>query len=168
MKVSADSVLETLHAVMHLYRSLRHGALRDDPSGLTQMELRALSFFVRQPGATLSDLVAHSGRDKAQLARLIAGLKEGGYLVAQADGGDRRSVRLAPSAQALQVFARVQKENDRLAGIALRGLDADRKAQLSALLQAVRSNLQAELDAVAPAGEADDSPRRRAHAPSKR
>jgi hypothetical protein len=35
------------------------------------MEGKVLGFFARHPGATQRDLAQHSGRDKAQLARLI-------------------------------------------------------------------------------------------------
>ena len=34
-----------------------------------------MGFFARHPGATLSDLAAHSGRDKVQLIALLGRLK---------------------------------------------------------------------------------------------
>jgi hypothetical protein len=66
-----DDVLECMHAIMHLYRSTQHRSLRDGPNDLAHMEVKALGFFARHPGATQSELVAHSGRDKAQVARQI-------------------------------------------------------------------------------------------------
>ena len=157
-----DTVLETMHALMHLYRSLRHAALRDDPDAPTQMELRALSFFVRQPGSTLSDLVAASGRDKAQLARLIARLKDGGFLSAEADGADRRSVRLAATVRGMAVFDALQHQSAHLAEVAVRGLDAAQQQALSGLLQTVKANLEAEQGTGGRrCGSATDGPRRR-------
>ncbi|MFY9510384.1 MAG: helix-turn-helix domain-containing protein, partial [Rubrivivax sp.] len=96
-----DQVFEAIHTVMHLYRAQRHrGAADAGPQELTHMEHRVLGYFSRHPGATQSDLAAHSGRDKGQLARLIGGLRERGLLEARADENDRRSLRLQPTAQA--------------------------------------------------------------------
>ena len=67
-----DEVLEALHAVMHAFRSRQHRQLRDSVQEVGPMEIRALRFFARHPGATQRELVAHSGRDKGQIARLEA------------------------------------------------------------------------------------------------
>ena len=74
---TAAEVFETIHTLMHLFRAQQFRALRDGPAAVTHMEAKTLGFFARHPGATLSELVAHSGRDKAQVARLIAGASEG-------------------------------------------------------------------------------------------
>jgi DNA-binding MarR family transcriptional regulator len=68
------------------------------------MEGKVLGFFARHPGATQRDLAQHSGRDKAQLARLIKSLRERGLLLAEEDGSDRRQVclRLSDAGQAVQ------------------------------------------------------------------
>src|SRR5450830_299962 len=96
---AAERVFDALHTVMHLYRSGRSLAFREDERGITHMESRVLHYFWHHPGATLSDLAAHSGRDKAQLTRLVKGLRENGYLEASEDLQDRRSVHLQLSAQ---------------------------------------------------------------------
>jgi DNA-binding MarR family transcriptional regulator len=119
----ADDVLETMHAIMHLYRSAQHRSLRDGPNDLAHMEVKALGFFARHPGATQSELVAHSGRDKAQVARQIRALRERGLLEAKEDEQDRRLKE-----QALQGFT----EQD--------------KAALLDLLARVRANLRAMPD----------------------
>ena len=100
----ADAVIELVHEVMHQFRSRQFQALRDGAHDLTHMEAKVMGFFSRRPGATLSDLVAHSGRDKAQLAKLLKGLRERGLLAAEADADDRRSVqlRLSPAGHAVQ------------------------------------------------------------------
>ena len=72
----AEAVIELVHVVMHQFRSRQFQALRDGAHDVTHMEAKVLGFFAHRPGATLSDLVAHSGRDKAQLARLVKGLRE--------------------------------------------------------------------------------------------
>ncbi len=138
---TATEVFETIHTLMHLFRGQQFRALRDGPAAVTHMEAKALGFFARHPGATLSELVAHSGRDKAQIARLIAGLKDRGLLLAEADADDRRVQRLHLSPQAAAAQAAVRAQGDQLARAAVQGLSAAEQAQLLALLARVRANL---------------------------
>ena len=70
-EVRDADVLELIHTVMHQVRSLQYRVLRDGPHDITHMDSKVLGFFGRHPGATQSEVAAHSGRDKAQLARLI-------------------------------------------------------------------------------------------------
>jgi DNA-binding MarR family transcriptional regulator len=106
------------------------------------MENKVLGFFARQPGATLTDLVAHSGRDKAQLTRLIRGLRDKGLLEARVDEGDRRSTRLQLTAEAVAIHDEVRRHSARLAALALDGVSDTEHAQLVALLDKVRANLE--------------------------
>jgi len=138
-----EDVLETMHAIMHLYRSAQQRSLRDGPNDLAHMEVKALGFFARHPGATQSDLVTHSGRDKAQVARQIRALRERGLLDAQADEADRRSSRLSLSEQGRAVHAALHSNDGRLKEQALLGFKDDEKAALVELLARVRTNLQA-------------------------
>lgn len=134
-------VLDQVHAVMHLFRSRQFQALRDGPHGVTHMDSRVLGFFARHPGSTQSALAQHSGRDKAQLARLVSGLRERGLLAAETDVGDRRNLRLSLTPDGLAVQRSLQQQARRLSARALAGFDADEKARLLALLQRVKENL---------------------------
>ena len=138
-----EHVLELIHTVMHQVRSQQYQVLRDGPHTITHMETKVLGFFGRHPGATQTDLAQHSGRDKAQLARLIKGLREQGLLDAQADTVDRRSVRLALTAQGRAVLDALEQASAHLAVQAVAGLSAAEQGQLLALLQWVRQNLAA-------------------------
>ena len=137
-----DDVMESIHTVMHLFRAQQYRALRGGPHELTHMDSKVLGFFARHPGATQSDLAAHSGRDKGQLARLIGGLKERGLLQAQADEEDRRTVRLSLTPQGRASQQALQRQGRRVANTAVAGLSAEERAQLVALLRRVRSNLE--------------------------
>lgn len=138
---AAEAVMDLVHTVMHQFRSTQYQVLRDNAHGVTHMESKVMAFFARHAGATLSDLVAHSGRDKAQLAKLVKGLRERGLFDAETDPADRRSVCLRLSAagravqQALHAEARVLNER------AVEGLSAEEQAQLVALLGRVKANL---------------------------
>lgn len=137
-------VLELIHAVMHQYRSLQYQVLRDWPHDVTHMHSKVLGYFARHPGATQSGLAQHSGRDKAQLARLVAGLRERGLLAGQADDGDRRSVRLTLTADGVALQRALQRQALRLTTRAVAGFSADERAQLSALLRRVQANLASD------------------------
>ncbi len=141
-EAAADELFELLHALMHLHRAQRQRALQDSALALTPMEGRVLGFFGRQPGATLSELVAHSGRDKGQLARLVAGLRERGLLEARADEADGRVTRLHPTAAARALHQSLARGARRQAAQAVAGFSADEQRQLLALLQRLRQNLE--------------------------
>ena len=137
-----EDVLEAVHTVMHLLRSRQHRALKDAEHGVSHMEAKALGFFARHPGATQSELVQHAGRDKGQMARLVGGLRERGLLEAVADESDRRSLRLSVSAAGKEVQQVLARQARRVSAQAVKGLGADERAQLLALLARVRNNLE--------------------------
>jgi DNA-binding MarR family transcriptional regulator len=139
----SEQVFDAIHSIMHLYRARQLRGLRDHPHELTHMEYKALGFFSRHPGATQGDLVAHSGRDKAQLARLLKGLRDKELLDAVADDGDRRVTRLSLSAAGEKVFRSLHELGLQASGAAVTGMSAEQLAQLQTLLQHIRSNLEA-------------------------
>ena len=141
---SADQVFETIHAIMHLYRSRQYRALRAGGHLLSHMDARVLAYFARHPGATQSDLAAYSGRDKAQLARLIRGLRDQGLLEARADEEDRRSTRLQPTPDGQALFRSLHEQGARLSGLAMASLDQQERRLLLGLLQRVQSALESE------------------------
>jgi len=136
-----DDVLELVHSVMHKYRSQQYQVLRDGPHDITHMESKVLSYFGHHPGATQSELAEHSGRDKAQLARLIKGLRERGLLAGEVGEADRRSVTLSLTTDGQAVLRSLQQQGRRLNKQATAGLSAAEAKQLVALLQRVRGNL---------------------------
>lgn len=138
-----DDPLETMHAIVHLYRSRQLRGLRDGPHELAHMEIKVLAYFARHPGATQSDLVTHSGRDKAQVARLIRGLRERGLLTQTADQHDRRSSCIELSEQGKTVFEELNAQGSAICETALAGLsETDRKALMAALWR-IADNLAA-------------------------
>jgi DNA-binding MarR family transcriptional regulator len=143
---SGADVFDTIHAIMHLYRTQQLRASQAGEAPLTHMENKVLGYFGRHPGATQRDLALHSGRDKAQLARLVAGLRDRGLLDAQEAPADRRSTHLRLSAAGQSAYAELRAHGASLADQALAGLGASERAQLLALLGQVQANLAAAGD----------------------
>lgn len=137
----ADEIFESIHSLMHLYRAQQYRALRDGPHDLTHMENKVLGFFAREQGATLSDLVQHSRRDKAQLARLIKGLRDKGLLEGEADVSDRRSVRLRLTEAARAVHQALEKQTRYVNGLAVEDFSEAECRMLAELIGRVRANL---------------------------
>ncbi|MET0322014.1 MAG: MarR family winged helix-turn-helix transcriptional regulator [Duganella sp.] len=133
-----------MHTVMHLYRAMQLRGLRDTSHELTHMEYKVLGFFARRPGASQSELVAHSGRDKAQLARLVKGLRDKALLDAEVDASDRRSTRLRVSPLGANVIGGLEGMGAQVSSLAVGGMSEDECQQLLALLTRVKSNLEAE------------------------
>lgn len=136
-----DDLLELVHAVMHQARSLQYHALRDGPQALTHMESKVLGYFGRHPGATQADLAQHSRRDKAQLARLIKGLRERGLLVGEADESDRRNLQLSLTAEGRALQRALQQQMRKVSTQAVAGMSAADREALRALLQRMHDNL---------------------------
>ncbi|MBC3908800.1 MarR family transcriptional regulator [Undibacterium sp. NL8W] len=143
LRNNEDGVLDLIHTVMHQYRSMQYQALRDGPHDITHMEGKVLGFFGHHPGATQSDLAKHSGRDKAQLARLIKGLRDRGLLDAVADESDKRNVRLTLTSDGQSVLTVLRQQAKRLNTLALQEMDSHEQEQLQQLLQRVKVNLDA-------------------------
>lgn len=139
---TAEEVFEFIHTIMHLFRSEQYHVLRHGRYALTHMEGKLLGFFIRHPGATLRDLVAHLRQDKGQLARLIRSLKEQNLLEAQAGARDRRSVPLGPTREGRSVHQILQRQVRRLSELAIQNLSASERRQVIVLLHKVRSNLE--------------------------
>ncbi|KAB2876241.1 MAG: winged helix-turn-helix transcriptional regulator [Burkholderiaceae bacterium] len=142
-QMAGDDVVEAIHAVMHLFRARQYRAVRDGASELTHLEGRVLAFFARHPGATQRELAAHSGRDKGQLARLVAGLKARALLQAQVDEGDRRSVRLRLTARGQALQQALRRQSRQLSKAAVAGLTEPERRALVELLRKVRVNIEA-------------------------
>jgi DNA-binding MarR family transcriptional regulator len=136
-----DGVLEVIHRVMHQYRAQQFRVLRDGPHDITHMDSKVLGFFGRNPGATQSDLAQHTGRDKAQLARLIKGLRDSGLLDGEADPSDRRNTRLSLTEAGQAVRLALQQQGQRLNAAAVVGMSGAEREQLTALLLRMSQNL---------------------------
>lgn len=131
---SAEALFEAVHAVMHRFRALQFREQREADSGLTHMEGKVLGFFGHHPGATQKELAGHMERDKGQLARLIAGLRERGLLEGKPDEADRRNVRLQLTPEGRSRLQAMRRRGRRVSELGAATLSADERRQLAALL----------------------------------
>ncbi|MDD9934090.1 MAG: MarR family transcriptional regulator [Myxococcales bacterium] len=136
-------MLDLVHTVMHQVRSQQHRLLRAGGHGITHMEVRVLGYLARHAGATQRDIARDTGRDKAQLARLIKSLREQGLLASEADPQDRRNHRLSLTDAGKSVLQELQKHSAAVATKAVATLSPAEVDQLASLLRRVQRNLDA-------------------------
>ncbi len=141
---AGEAIAEEIHVIRHLFNARRYGAGAEGSHELARMEARTVTFVGRNPGVTHSDLVAHLARDKGQVARLVAALRERGLLVARTDSADRRVQRLDLTAKGRSAQTAIQRERQRVAKESVAGLDATERRELLTLLRKVRRNLEEE------------------------
>jgi DNA-binding MarR family transcriptional regulator len=146
--MSAEPGIEILNLVNAIERrttARMQRLLREAGLGLAAMEARTLRFVARHPGCTQNEIVRASGRDKAQIARIIKTLRERGLVERPADGGGRRAQPLALTSAGAAVHARAESLRADTARELVGGLEPDERGRLEALL--------GRLSPLAPVGE---------------
>ncbi|UXI66483.1 MarR family winged helix-turn-helix transcriptional regulator [Tahibacter amnicola] len=141
MSQSPEDVLELLHSLFHAIKARHAQVLRDEEDGLAPMEARALNFVARNPGCTAADIAQKSGRDKAQVARLIKTLTERGLLTRQTDDADRRSQRLALTVAGRALQKKVQGHRRRLAADLVADLSPAEQDRLASYLTRLNARM---------------------------
>lgn len=136
-QVDDDALLELFHDAVHRFKHVLQAAIAEDESGLAVMEARALRYIARHDGTTAAEIVKHSGRDKGQVARLIAELTAK-KLVERTEGADRRSQVLRLSAQGKAVHRRLERRRTRAASDLFAPLSPAERTTMAALLGRMR------------------------------
>ncbi|HSI46118.1 MAG TPA: MarR family transcriptional regulator [Methylophilus sp.] len=134
-------VFETIHRLMHHFRARQYRLIQESGIDLTHMQHKVLGFFARHPGATLSDMVLYTGKDKAQIARLITEVRGKGLLDAKADDSDKRISRLNLTPEGIKVFERLKSSERELSDLAVQGLSEQEYKTLLHLLDKIKGNI---------------------------
>jgi DNA-binding MarR family transcriptional regulator len=142
MKPAANpDVLERLHRLVTLFHRRMHDAVRRDGDGLAPMEARSLSYLARHEGSTQREMVLHTGRDKAQIARIVRTLLDRGLVESTPDPADGRSQRLRLTAGGRAMQRRMQHHRGKFEQALCRGLDAAEQQALVAQLDRLLANV---------------------------
>jgi DNA-binding MarR family transcriptional regulator len=132
---------DQLRDLVHDLKAQTQIGLREEGTGLSHMEARALTFFAGHPGACQADLVQAAHRDKAQVTRTVRELTERGLLERAEVEGDRRSYGLRLTETGRQLQLQVKAQRRKLAETMLHGLNEEQKRTLAALLEHLRANV---------------------------
>lgn len=137
-----NDVLWVMHMIMHRYRAKQFELLRDGNYDITHMEAKVLSYLGRYPGAAQGDLSRFMERDKAQLARLIKGLRDKCLLSSDADPIDRRIMRLTLTDAGRDVTHIMHQQGQSLKKLGIEGLSEEEQQQLLSLVRRVYDNFE--------------------------
>lgn len=145
MKSTANpDILEKLHLLVSIFHRRMHDAVRDDGEGLAPMESRALRFLAHHEGSTQRDMTQHTGRDKAQIARIVRTLLERGLVESTPDPEDGRSQRLNLTAAGRAMHRRMQQHRARFEQSLARSFGESEQAALVAQLERMVVNVRDE------------------------
>ena len=145
MKPAANpEILERLHLLVSAFHRRMHEAVREDGEGLAPMEARTLRFLAHHDGSTQRDMTQHTGRDKAQIARIVKALLERGLVQSTPDPEDGRSQRLRLTAAGRAMQRRMQQHRARFEQALARGFEESEQAALVAQLDRMVANVRDE------------------------
>ncbi len=131
-----------LFQILDAYKTALQQAFKGAGVSLSPLYYRVLTLVDSGVASSPQQLAAISGRDKAQISRLVNELVSAGLVTKQAHPLDKRSVCLALTPDASHLLKAAKAQTAALDAILLQGLDADEQQQLQALLQRLLQNLQ--------------------------
>ena len=134
--------LERLHLLVSVFHRRMHEAVREDGEGLAPMEARALRFLSHHEGSTQREMTLHTGRDKAQIARIVRTLLERGLVESTPDPEDGRAQRLKLTAAGRAMQRRMHQHRTLFEQALARGFDESEQAALVAQLDRMVANLR--------------------------
>ena len=98
-------------------------AVRDYDLPLNGMHIRLLQMISRHPDCTAQQIASVTGRDKAQITRVIKELEGMGLITRTPDPEDRRAQLLALNEKGRGLMARIQDAEDEVKKTLLKGIN---------------------------------------------
>ncbi|MGN7919107.1 MarR family winged helix-turn-helix transcriptional regulator [Lysobacter sp. 22409] len=136
MPASRDiEILNLVNTIMHQATARMQRSLREAELGLAAMEARTLRFVARHRGCTQNDIVRESGRDKAQIARIIKTLLERGHVERIDNEAGEKRQRLCLTASGAETHAEAEALRTVVAKDLLHDLNQTERKQLEGLLR---------------------------------
>ena len=114
------------------------------PYGLKGLHARLLIDVCENPGISQDKLSQQVSIDKSNVARQVAVLEEGGYLLRKPSGEDKRVMCLYPTQKTLELLPGLQEEIDRWEDALLGPLTPEERKQLLCLLSRVAKRVERE------------------------
>lgn len=138
-------IAERLWDLSHRFKARLRASLTDGAPALSQdlapFQAKALSAIGRYPGLLPNQLADRSGRDKAQIARVLKDLEERGLIARSPHPTDRRTHCLSLTPAGETVFQHLQRSRVQIARQMMDGLTPAEQQQISALLARMADNL---------------------------
>jgi DNA-binding MarR family transcriptional regulator len=136
---SPVEIFDSLHDFLHLFRTKSRKYIEHFYPELTLNEMRVLMYTGRNTNITQKELIARSHTDKAQMARILAGLENRGLLERVPSNVDKRVRCLRLSEEGRVLFTQLRDLQHRVGSELLKNLPVSlQKKMLSVFQQACR------------------------------
>ena len=109
--------------------------------GLASMHIRALRIIKKNEPCTANILAQKSGRDKAQITRLVNLLVEEGLIIREANPEDKRSQLLLLSQSGNQTYAQLQKVGEVATQIMYEGISVKDREDFERISKQIIENV---------------------------
>lgn len=134
-------------AIADTARALRRAFDRKAATlGVTRAQWRVLAWLAREQGVRQVDLAERLDVEPITLCRMVDRLSDAGLVERRRDLADRRAWRLHLTDQAWPIVEQLRTLGDAFVADALRGVSADDRARLEAVLERINANLAGVAD----------------------
>lgn len=133
---------ELLFQVLQNYKTALQRGFKSHQLALSALDAKILKLIAHQGINTPQMLAQYSGRDKAQVTRLLSDMEQRGLIEKVPHPTDKRSVCLVLSAYAIELTAQIREIDIEISSQMLAGIEQAEQQILSQLLQKIADNLQ--------------------------
>lgn len=137
-----SDIRNTLWQLAFQFKVSTKRTIREHGLHLNGMHVRLLYLILSRPECTANGLATSTGRDKAQITRVIKELEAMGLLVRTPHPSDKRSQILALSALGRQLMARTRHAEQAVEARLLKGMSKEEVALFLALAHKMLDNLR--------------------------
>lgn len=139
--MSSALISESLHRLLHAYKSHMYRELQNKQLGLPITHIRVLKGVCRNPSCTAQSIARHMQRDKAQITRVLNELLREGLVEKRENPADRRSQLLFPTAKGRDVIGQVNTIERQTAALMTKNLTTKEVDMFIRLAAAMAKNL---------------------------
>ncbi|TWI52564.1 DNA-binding MarR family transcriptional regulator [Pseudomonas duriflava] len=136
-----ERIAELFADITDAFQGRMKDAAHLESTGLAHFQVRALAFVAKRPEARPRDLIERSGRDQAQITRVVRDLEEHGLIERSPDPLDRRAILLRLTAQGKEVYDLLNSRRKVVIAQMLRHLDSAQRALLVDMLARMKQGL---------------------------
>ena len=143
---SDSNLSDTLHRLVHVYKSRLRAEVAQRELGLPITHMRALKGICRNPHSTAQSIAQRMDRDKAQITRVLKELLSDGLIEKRPNPDDGRSQLLFPTEKGSEVMNHLLQAERETAVAMTRSLSAQELTLFAEMSARMVENLSRDSD----------------------
>jgi DNA-binding MarR family transcriptional regulator len=140
---SQQEIQNLLFSLLFEMKSSLARSMKGNRFEMAPMHQKMLAYISNFPGTTQQEMVEKSGRDKAQITRLLKELEKRECIIRSKDQVDKRIFRIELTEKGHTIFNELRRHEDSIIEKLLEDFSASELEQLRASLKKMRGNLVA-------------------------